>query len=84
MIINEDKTEFMALCSPDVAKQPITLRLKHVIVNVTHCNEYTYLGAIFTGDGLLKSSLEMHAAHKEKDLNKLTIFLQTNAPPHTS
>ena len=78
MIINENKTEFMAFCSPDVAKQPITLRLKHGIVNVTHCNEYTYLGAIFTSDGLLKSSLERHVAHKEKDLNKLTIFLQRN------
>ena len=82
MIINGDKTEFMAFCSPDVEKQPITFRLKHGIVNVTHCKEYTYLGAIFTSDGLLKSSLERHAAQREKDLNKLTIFLQrnTNAP----
>ena len=78
MIINEDKTKFMAFCSPDVEKQPITLRLKHGIVNVTHCKEYTYLGAIFTSDGLLKSSLERHAAQREKDLNKLTIFIQTN------
>ena len=79
MVINEDKTEFMAFCSPDVEKRPITLHLKHGNVNVTHCSEYTYLGAIFTSDGLLKSSLKRHAAHKEKDLNKLTIFLQKNA-----
>ena len=78
MVINEDKTEFMGFCSLDDEKCPIILHLKHGRGIVTHCNDYTYLGVIFTSDGLLKSSMTRHAISKEKQLNKLTIFLQKN------
>ena len=66
MVINEDKTEFMGFCSLDDEKCPIILHLKHGRVIVTHCNEYTYLGVIFTSDGLLKSSMTRHAISKGK------------------
>ena len=79
MVINEGKTEFMAFVTtePD-AREPIMLKLHHGLVKVTHCNEYTYLGAIFTNDGKVNSSLTKHSIAKEKDLNKLMIFLEAN------
>ena len=79
MVINEDKTEFMAFVTTDPeARKPINLQLHHGHVQVTHCKEYKYLGAIVTSDGKVSSSLQKHSTVKEKDLNKLTIFLQAN------
>ena len=49
MVINEDKTEFMAFVTTSVEdRSPIVLKLHHGIVSVTHCKEYKYLGSIFT------------------------------------
>ena len=49
MVINEDKTKFMAINSSEI--QPIVLRTHAGTVRVTHCAMYTYLGSIFTSDG---------------------------------
>ena len=76
MVINEDKTEFMAFHSSVEERSPIILQLNHGRVNVSHCTEYKYLGAIFTSDG--KSTLFKHTISREKDLNKLCIFLERN------
>ena len=78
MVLNEDKTEFMAFCSPKEEKTPIILQLNHGRVNVTHCSEYKYLGAIFTCDGKVRSTLNKHVTSKENDINKLMIFLERN------
>ena len=79
MVINEDKTEFMAFNATSPAdKEPIILKLRHGQVKVNHCDEYKYLGAIVTSDGKVASSVAEHVANKEKDMNKLTIFLQRN------
>ena len=79
MVINEDKTKFMAFATSDPdARKPIDLQLQHGHVQVTHCSEYKYLGAIVTSDGKVSSSLQKHSVAKEKDLNKLTIFLEAN------
>ena len=72
MVINEDKTT-----DPN-ARKPIDLQLHHGHVQVTHCSEYKYLGAIVTSDGKVSSSLAKHSVAKEKDLNKLMIFLEAN------
>ena len=79
MVINEDKTKFMAFVTKDEDdRKPITLKLQHGIVKVIHCTEYKYLGVIVTSDGKVTSTLIQHCIVKEKDINKLMIFLETN------
>ena len=79
MVINEDKTQFMAfVTTTPAARNPIILKLHHGTVYVKHCTEYKYLGAIFTSDGKVTTSLDKHCATKEKDINKLVIFLECN------
>ena len=41
MVINEDKTEFMAFNAPPEGKRPIRLKTHAGIVNVTDCSQYT-------------------------------------------
>ena len=83
MVINEDKTEFMAIGAESCDKSPIVLHLHHGIVHVKHCSEYKYLGAIITSDGKMSTSMAKHTSSKEKEMNKLTIFLQRNKNVHT-
>ena len=78
MVINEDKTKFMAIGAEAHDKRPIMLKLHHGLVKVKHCLEYIYLGAVITSDGKISSSVAKHTANKEKEMNKLTIFLQQN------
>ena len=79
MVINEDKTQFMAFVTTDPDdKRPIVLNLHHGLVKVTHCNEYKYLGVIITSDGKVASTMSKHCIAKTKDVNKLVIFLETN------
>ena len=79
MVINEDKTQFMAFVTTVPGeRKPIVLKLHHGVVWVRHCSEYKYLGAIFTSDGKLSSSLDKHCVAKQKDINKLVIFLEYN------
>ena len=74
MVLNEDKTKFMAILGSDNDRQPIQLGS----FVVRHCDRYTYLGAIFTADGKARTSLDLHVKDKTKHLNKLMIFLSTN------
>ena len=79
MVINEDKTQFMAFVTAvKEERKPIVLKLHHGTVYVKHCKEYKYLGSIFTSDGKVTSSLQKHCTSKEKDINKLVIFLERN------
>ena len=79
MVINEDKTQFMALVTINAEdKRPIILNMHHGTVRVTHCSVYKYLGAIITSDGKVASTMWEHCIAKTKDLNKLLIFLETN------
>ena len=78
MVLNEDKTQFMAIGAETCDKVPIVLHLHHGTVYVKHCSEYKYLGAIITSDGKVSTSMAKHSSSKEKDMNKLTIFLQRN------
>ena len=79
MVINEDKTQFMAfVTTAQGEREPIVLKLHHGVVRVQHCEEYKYLGAIFTSDGKVTTSLDKHCTAKQKDINKLVIFLECN------
>ena len=74
MVINTDKTKFMVINGGDQDKLPIGIR-NNVI---RHCDQYVYLGCIFTSDGSTKSSIEQHSKDKEKHYHKLVMFLNTN------
>ena len=79
MVINEDKTQFMAFVTNDPDdKSPIVLNLHHGVVKVIHCDEYKYLGSIFTSDGKVSSTMLKHTIARTKDVNKLMIFLEAN------
>ena len=45
---------------------------------IAYCEDYVYLGSIFTADGSAISSLQKHAEDKIKHLHKLIMFLHTN------
>ena len=68
----------MAFNSSEEDKSAIILQLEHGRVVVEHCNEYKYIGAIITRDGKATSRIAEHTTSKQKDMNKLTIFLQKN------
>ena len=74
MVVNADKTKFMVINGDDQDKTPICLR-ENVI---RHCDQYVYLGSVFTSDGSTKSSIEQHVKEKEKHFHKLVMFLCTN------
>ena len=45
---------------------------------IRHCDQYVYLGSVFTSNGSTKSSIEQHVKEKEKHFHKLVMFLCTN------
>ena len=54
------------------------MNLHHGVVKVIHCDEYKYLGSIFTSDGKVSSTMLKHTIARTKDVNKLMIFLEAN------
>ena len=73
-MVNADKTRFMVINGNDQDKTLICLR-ENVI---RHCDQYVYLGSVFTSDGSTKSSIEQHVEEKEKHFHKLVMCLCTN------
>jgi hypothetical protein len=59
MIINEGKTKFMAVNGKREDKQAMHVSSSDQSLNykIEHCEQYTYLGAIFTADGSTVSKL---------------------------
>ena len=74
MVLNETKTKFMAINGSEKDKSPISIPG----ITVQHCDQYIYLGVVFTADGRVMSSVLAHLARKAKELNKFLIFLATN------
>ena len=74
MLVNFDKTKFMAINGSAEDKLPIPFLGDFVI----HCWRYVYLGAVFTSDGNLSSSLTEHVKDKRKHLHKFIMFLRSN------
>ena len=70
MVINEDKTKCMVIDGEECDRLPFTIG--EIIMQ--HCSKYIYLGATFTADGSMLSSLREHAKDKQKHLNKLIFF----------
>ena len=74
MVINEGKTKFMAVNGNDEERRCIDIQG----LAVDHCKSYVYLGAVFTSDGSVKSTLGEHCRQKFNCFHKLIIFLKTN------
>ena len=70
MIINESKTKFMVIHGGVRDRMPIKISSRMI----EHCDQYVYLGSIFTSDGSTKSSL----CARQKHYNKLVLFLRNN------
>ena len=74
MQINESKTKFMAINGSPMDKVSFMMGTHRV----RHCESYVYLGVPITADGRNESTLKMHIENKNKELNKLFIFLAIN------
>ena len=74
MQVNESKTKFMAINGSPMDKVSFMMG-NH---RVRHCYSYIYLGVPITADGSNDSTLRMHLENKNKELNKLLIFLAVN------
>ena len=74
MKVNESKTKFMAINGSPMDKVSFMMG-SHC---VRHCESYLYLGIPITADGHNDSTLRMHLENKNKELNKLFIFLASN------
>ena len=76
MVINEDKTKYMAFNSAE--RRPVLLHTHAGVVTVLHCTEYTYLGCVVTSDGKISTSIAKHVSTRGKAINKLVRFLDKN------
>jgi hypothetical protein len=74
MIINESKTQFMVINGEEDDRNPII----HDDLNITNCDMYTYLGARFTQDGRLTSSVKAQVAAKMCHVVKFEAFVRRN------
>ena len=68
MNINREDKQAMHVSSSD---QSLNYKIEH-------CEQYTYLGAIFTADGSTVSALRHHVQAKQKHVLKLVSFFEKN------
>lgn len=74
MVINPSKTKFMVI-GADPKSNPV---LKYGGLTVSNCEIYTYLGAVFTQDGKVKSAIDAHYLEKSKHVQKFISFISKN------
>ena len=74
MQVNESKTKFMVINGSPMDRVSFMMG-DH---RVRHCESYIYLGVPITADGRSESTLKLHLENKNKELNKLIIFLAIN------
>ena len=74
MIINECQTKFMVIHGGVRDRMQIKIGSRMI----EHCDQYVYLGSIFTSDGSTKSSLCAQVDDRQKHYNKLVLFLRNN------
>ena len=75
MVINPDKTRFMVVNGEDQDRTPMVVSED---LTITNCSSYTYLGCIFTEDGLSESTVKQHLKSKQSHLLKFISFLTKN------
>lgn len=74
MKINQSKTKFMVVNGDLEDRQPVTLG----DFAIQNCESYVYLGAIFTQDGKLASTIEAHCKSKQPHVLKFAGFVAKN------
>ena len=74
MVINPSKSKFMVVNGAVGDGMPITSGE----CTISHCDDYTYLGTIFTMDGKFTSMMARHTSAKYCNLLKLFSFAQKN------
>ena len=74
MIVNEVKTNIMVINGVRDDRENFC----YENVTVKHTSSYIYLGSPFTGNGSVKSVLDLHVKIRTADLNKFKIFCKKN------
>lgn len=74
MVINQQKTKFFVINGVEVDVQPF--EVDQVVINV--CNQYVYLGSVFTSDGTASAAIKAHARAKMCHVLKFVSFLKKN------
>ena len=74
MIINPDKTRFFVVNSNERDRQPLVVNS----LVIDHCQQYTYLGSVFTSDGSASSAVKSHAKAKISHVLKYVSFVDKN------
>lgn len=74
MIINEEKTKFMVIGGNHIDRKEI----QTVNIKINNCDEYNYLGMVFTQNGKQLTALQRQASTKQKHLLKLAQYTFKN------
>ena len=74
MVINPGKTKFMVIRGEQNDVRPLTVD----DLVIQNCEEYNYLGCIFTQDGKADSTVKSHATAKQPHIMKFVSFLAKN------
>ena len=74
MQINVKKTQFMAINGSDADREPIT----HHQHTIDHCDQYIYLGGVFTVTGDMRSVMTQESLMSRSDVNKFAVFAAKN------
>ena len=74
MKVNQSKTKFFVIGGSPGDSHPLTVG----DLVIESCNSYTYLGSIFTCDGLVTSAVKAHAQSKMSQVLKFISFLKKN------
>jgi hypothetical protein len=74
MMINQAKTQFMAINGAAEDKEPLEVDG----VTIENCSSYTYLGCIFTQDANLKNAIKEQCSRKMCHVTKFEAFIEKN------
>ena len=74
MVINMGKTKFMVVNGTEQDREKISV----ADLTVENCDSYTYLGAIFTQDGSVDSTVKAHLKAKQRHIMKFVSFVSKN------
>ena len=75
MKLNVEKTKFMVIGGSKEDREPLQVGT----TTITNCEQYTYLGSIFTQDGTIKTSLKAQCKFKLPHVLKFEAFVQKNS-----
>ena len=78
IVINELKTQFMIIGKNAYHDDTLHLNEPNCSLRISYTKSYVYLGAVFTDDGRISTSISSHCNLKSKQVVKLINFLSKN------